>query len=43
MAAYGDVRLFSSCSNSDGIRYSMFDFAFLVPEALVTARGKKRD
>jgi hypothetical protein len=37
------VWLFSSCGDSDVIRYSMFDFAFFEPGALETARGKKQD
>jgi hypothetical protein len=43
MVAYSDVWLFSSCSDSNGIRYLMFDFAFLMPGALVMARGEKQD
>ncbi len=42
-AACSDVRLFSSCGDSDVIRYSMFDLAFFVPGALETEREKKRD
>ncbi len=42
-AVYSNVRLFSSCDNSNGIQYSMFNFAFFVPGALETARGKKQD
>jgi hypothetical protein len=42
-AACSNVRLFSSCGDSDVIQYLIFDLAFFVPGALETVREKKQD
>ncbi len=42
-AMCGDVQLFSSCGDSNVIRYPIFDFVFFVPGALETVREKRQD
>jgi hypothetical protein len=42
-AMCSNVQLFSSCSDSNVIRYLIFDFAFFVPGVLEMVREKKRD
>jgi hypothetical protein len=42
-AMCGDVRLFSSCGDSNVIRYPIFNFAFFVPGELETVGEKRQD